>query len=173
MEEIWKDIIGYEGKYQVSNKGEVKSLSRIVDRGNLPNRIQKERTMKKSVNIAGYYVVNLTKDAKQKVHTVHSLVALCFIGDREGKDTNHIDSNKLNNCLHNLEYVSRRENTCHGKSRKHSFPGISFITKTKKWRANPVFNGVVKELGRFEKQEEAIKQVMDFYKQHNISNKYI
>ena len=173
MEEIWKDVIGYEGIYQVSNKGEVKSLLRIVDRGQLPNRIQKERIMKKTVNAHGYYVVNLTKDGKQRVHTVHSLVALCFIGDREGKDTNHIDSNKLNNYLYNLEYVSRRENTCHGKSRKHVYPGISFISKSKKWRANPILNGVVKELGVFLEKDQAIKCVADFYKQNNILNKYI
>jgi hypothetical protein len=93
MEEIWKDIVGYEGIYQVSNLGEVKSLSRIVDRGLLPNRFQKERILKKSINAQGYYVVNLTKKSKQKVHTVHSLVAMCFIGERNGLDTNHMDWN--------------------------------------------------------------------------------
>lgn len=173
MEEIWKDIVGYEGIYQVSNLGEVKSLSRIVDRGLLPNRFQKERILKKSINAQCYYVVNLTKQSKQKVHTVHSLVAMCFIGERKGLDTNHIDSNKLNNCLNNLEYVSRRENTCHGKSRKHDFPGISFRYKTQKWAANPVFNGHVNDLGSFSKKDDAISCVMNFYKQHNIVNKYI
>lgn len=173
MENVWKDIVGYEGIYQVSNEGEVKSLYRIVDRGLLPNRIQKERILKKSINAQGYYVVNLTKEGKQKVHTVHSLVAMCFIGDRAGLDTNHIDSNRLNNCIDNLEYVSRRENTCHGKSRKHDFPGITFRVKTKKWTANPVLNGRINELGSFNDKGDAILCVKDFYKQHNILNKYI
>jgi hypothetical protein len=173
METIWKDIVGYEGLYQVSNKGDIKSLSRIVDRGILPSRIQKEKILKKTINTKGYCVVNLTKDKKQNVHSVHSLVALSFIGDRKGLDTNHMDGNKQNNCLDNLEYVSRRENTCHGKSRKHTFPGIAYRIRTKKWVATPVLNGRIHELGYYNDKEQAISRVMDFYKENNIVNKYV
>jgi hypothetical protein len=170
--ETWKDIIGYEGLYQVSNMGNVKSLSRIIDRGSLPSRLQKEKLMKKTVNKQGYHVVNLSKDKRQKLHSVHFLVASCFLGDRNGLDTNHIDRNKSNNCLSNLEYVSRRENTCHGKSRKHSFPGITFRSRIKKWTANPVFNGKIIELGSFDNQDDAISCIKNFYKENNIVNKY-
>jgi hypothetical protein len=172
MEEIWKDIQGYEGLYQVSNYGNVKSLAREINRGNLPNRFQKEKLLKKCAGSNGYYVINLFKNKKSKTFTVHSLVALSFIGERTDIDINHIDGNKLNNTLSNLEYVSRRENTCHGKSRKYKIAGISFRKMNNKWRATPRLNGKLYELGQFDSIDEAEKMVLNFYNLHSITNKY-
>jgi hypothetical protein len=172
MEEIWKDIQGYKGLYQVSNYGNVKSLAREIDRGNLPNRFQKEKLLKKCAGSNGYYVINLFKNKKSKTFTIHSLVALAFIGERTDIDINHIDSNKLNNVFSNLEYVSRRENTCHGKSRKHKIPGLSFRKRTNKWCATPRLNGKIYELGYFNNIDEAEKIILNFYNSHSIVNKY-
>lgn len=108
--EQWKDIPGYEGYYQVSDMGRVRSLSRIVDmihggkypvRGKILKPILKKDT--------GYYAVGLLRDGARQV-TIHSLVALCFIGPLpDGYHTHHKDDNKKNNRADNLEYLTPAE----------------------------------------------------------------
>lgn len=105
-EEIWKDIAGYEGLYQVSNLGRVKSLKRLHT---------KERIISQEVNHRGYARVNLWKENKQKKFSVHRLVAEAFIENPEGKpQVNHIDEDKLNNTAKNLEWCTQVENHRHG-----------------------------------------------------------
>jgi hypothetical protein len=111
MAEIWKDIEGYEGKYQVSNLGRVKSLQRKVWNRytwhDLPERILKP---KKGYC---YAVVTLCNgNGKTKNHYVHRLVAYAFLYNVK-EQVNHIDGNKLNNHLDNLEWVSQSENMKH------------------------------------------------------------
>jgi len=103
MEEIWKDIPGYEGMYQVSNMGEVRSLSWTSSR--------EPRILKKSI-VSGYYSVTLQLDGKGKNYKVHRLVMLAFYGESP-KVVNHKDGNKLNNNINNLEYVWQKENIDH------------------------------------------------------------
>ena len=108
--EIWKDIPGYEGAYQASSLGNIKSVSRYVRcRGNglrlLPERILKPGRYCKS----GHVSVVLGKGANGS--PVHALVALTFLGSRpDNADIRHLDGNPLNNALENLSYGSRREN---------------------------------------------------------------
>lgn len=110
MTEIWKDIKGYEGLYQVSNLGRVKSLD-IVDR---LGRKHKSNIKYQNDNGNGYLIVNLKHNGKQKNHLVHRLVAEAFIENPENKkEVNHIDGDKLNNRVDNLEWVSRSENLKH------------------------------------------------------------
>lgn len=102
----WKDIDGYNGKYQISDEGEVRSFSRWKN-GNL---------LKKGMTITGYFRVNLVGtgrgDIKPKV--IHRLVAKAFIPNPLNlPEVNHIDGNKLNNNVDNLEWVSREENIQH------------------------------------------------------------
>ena len=111
-EEIWKDIEGYEGKYQASNKGNMKSLNY--------NNTGKERILKPKKDSGGYLQVHLSKDGKGKWYLVHRLVATAFIPNPQGyKEVNHIDEDKTNNCVENLEWCSRSYNmTYNGRAKK-------------------------------------------------------
>ena len=105
-EEIWKDIEGYEGLYQVSNWGRVKSLARI-DENNHP---VKERIMKPSKSF-GYLYVSLSKHGKYKRIRIHRLVAIAFIPNPDNKEeVGHKDETRTNNHVDNLEWVSKKEN---------------------------------------------------------------
>lgn len=103
MEEIWKGIKGYEGKYQVSNLGKVKTLNY--------HRSCKERILKNLINTHGYLYVILSKNCICKNLTIHRLVAAAFIDNPENlPEVNHIDENKTNNCVSNLEFCNRKYN---------------------------------------------------------------
>lgn len=115
MKEIWKDIFNYEGLYQVSNTGKVKSLERKSFNGHVLIT-NKERFLKFGNNGNGYLFVNLSKDNTQKRLYVHRLVAFAFIPNPLNKETvNHKDGNKLNNCVENLEWCSQKENNQHAR----------------------------------------------------------
>ena len=106
MNEIWKDIKGYEGLYQISNQGRVKSLK---NRSNHRNEI-----ILKQATVQGYKKVYLFKDAKGKIYPVHRLVAINFISNPLNKEeVNHINGDKSNNCVDNLEWNTKKENQTH------------------------------------------------------------
>ena len=112
--EIWKDVKGYEGLYQVSNLGNVKSLVGW----NGKRYIERERILKKTVHLAcgNYYreIVRLTKDMKGKNFKVHRLVAEAFLPNPNNlPQVNHIDGNTFNNNVNNLEWCTNRENIIH------------------------------------------------------------
>ena len=103
-EEIWKDVVGYEGLYQVSNNGRVKSL-----------KFGKEKILKPGKLKNGYLRVNLCKNEKQKHFLVHRLVALTFITNPNNlPDVNHKDENKENNRVENLEWCDCKYNINYG-----------------------------------------------------------
>ena len=105
--EIWKDIKGYEGLYQVSNLGKVK---RLVGKG-----CKKERIIKPNI-VRGYCQVRLSKDGTVKPLYLHRIILETFnpIEGMDKLDCNHRDENKENNCLNNLEWLSRKENLNYG-----------------------------------------------------------
>lgn len=115
IEEIWKDVKGYEGKYQVSNYGRVKSLNYM--------RTGEEQIMKPGINSNGYRFIKLS-NGKKKTFRMCRLVYRTFVSEipkwnpKEKGDTkleiNHIDENKLNDCLWNLELVTHSKNLLHG-----------------------------------------------------------
>ena len=112
-EEVWKDVKGYEGYYQVSNLGQVRSLDRTIPfRGGekkLEGMILKQKLNK------GYNVVGLSVEGKQQGKLTSRLVAEAFIVNPENKpEVNHIDENKQNNMVENLEWVTSKENANHG-----------------------------------------------------------
>ena len=108
--EIWKDIEGYEGLYQVSNMGRVRSVERTVRNGK-GYRIIPEKILKPYDNGHGYLQVKLHKDGNKKQPLVHVLVATAFLGNADNlPEVNHKDENKYNNCIENLEYCSRQYN---------------------------------------------------------------
>ncbi len=116
VDEIWKDVAGFEGYYQVSNLGRVRSLDRVLtltSRGTTYSRTKRGRILAPSLR-RGYCVIALNCQAKPLQVAVHALVAQAFIGDRpKGFQVNHIDGDKTNKCLSNLEYCSPKGNTRH------------------------------------------------------------
>ena len=136
MEEIWKDIEGYEGIYQASNCGNVKSLPRKVSFG-CNERITPLLILSKKQKAEGYLCVILYKDKKDKTFYIHRLVAKLFCPNYfEGAQVNHKDGNKKNNNFENLEWVSRSENQKHaydilkrGCYSKGRFGKLSHISK--------------------------------------------
>lgn len=113
--EIWKNIIGYD-QYQVSNYGSVKTTANEAAR--------KERILKLLKHPRGYFRVALWKDNKSKFYFIHRLVAEYFISNPENKPTiNHIDGNKANNHIDNLEWATYRENMNHAVDNKISACG--------------------------------------------------
>lgn len=133
---IWKDVVGYEGKYRVSNMGEVMSI------------INNPHLMTRSLSSSGYLIVTLSNNGAVRHENVHAVVANAFVENKDGKPwINHIDGNKLNNRADNLEWVTPRENHNHavklglkparpmGKAR--SFPVLQFDTDgsfIKEWK---------------------------------------
>ena len=98
--EIWKDIEGYEGLYQVSNLGRVKSLERVINCTLNGKRVIKERILKPGINTWGYCFVVLCKNGFTSKKTIHRLVAMCFLDNTDNlPEVNHKDEDKTNNMV--------------------------------------------------------------------------
>jgi len=151
MIEEFKELKGYEGLYEISNLGKVKSLNY--------RRTNKERILKAGAGKNGYYRVSLTKDGEQKTNSVHVLVAETFLNHVPcgfKLVVNHIDLDRLNNKVSNLEVVTHRKNA----NQKHlkstsKYVGVCWNKRDKKWRAAIVINGKSKYLGLFTDEKEA------------------
>lgn len=122
MKEIWKSIKGYEGKYEVSNLGRVRSIPRDTihesdDKRNSYIKHHEGRMLKQSMARDGYLRVSLyNKDNKLKYIPVHRLVAIAFVdGYKEGMQVNHINEMKFVNCAVNLEWVTPKQNVNYGE----------------------------------------------------------
>lgn len=153
--EVWKDIPEYEGLYQVSNLGNVRSLDRLCSRG----REIKGTVLKPRLSSVGYFNVNLYKCGEFKTKTVHGLVSCAFLNHTPNGVklvVNHIDINRENNNLYNLEIITNRENT----NKKHlksssKYVGVSWAKRNKKWQSQIYVNGKIKHLGYFTDEKEA------------------
>ena len=126
--EIWKDIENYEGLYQVSNLGRVKSLERDIF---FPNGIiirhMEERILVQYINKYGYSSVRLCKNGKMKTMTIHRLVALAFIPNPENKpQVNHKDEVKANNVVSNLEWCDAQYNINYGTRTARQIQNCNF-----------------------------------------------
>ena len=107
MKEQWRDVVGYEGIYKISDFGRVKRIKAY--RSTYVGKI-----LSPVLNCNGYGGVLLYENGKQKHWQCHRLVAIAFLGEPpQGKEVNHIDGNKTNNYLSNLEYVTKSENINH------------------------------------------------------------
>lgn len=157
--EIWKDVKGYEGIYQVSSLGRIKSLKRKVYYKNGRIDVKKEKILKATKNTSGYLSVDLCKNTIKKRRTVHQLVAIAFLNHNPCGHklvVNHININKTDNRIDNLEIVTTRENS----NRKHlkstsKYTGVSWNKLHNKWIAHIGLNGKTVHLGVFSDEYEA------------------
>ena len=126
-QEEWRPVVGYEGRYEVSNFGRVKSLDY--------NHTGKEGIMKPKSNDRGYLYISLCKNRKKKSYQVHQLIMRAFVGEcPEGHQVDHIDWNPRNNRLENLRYIPAKENAS-----RHSpewFVKIQKVLQDPEWRKN-------------------------------------
>lgn len=119
-EEIWRNIEGYEGLYQISNIGRVKSLKKVIVYSDGRKRNYEEKIIKGIIGDKGYMRVGLFKSGKQKIHFVHRLVAMAFIPNPENKPCiDHINTIKTKNEVWNLRWVTPSENNNNELTRKH------------------------------------------------------
>ena len=152
--EIWKSIKGYEGLYEISNKGRVKTLKRkgvIVD-----------KILKQNLNSRGYYHVGLSKNKKSKTIMIHILMRNTFFDKKSNNkdfEIDHINGIRIDNCVDNLQLLSHRQNLLKGhlqngrKSSKYS--GVYWDKTAKKWRVNIWTYGGSKYLGLFRNEYQA------------------
>jgi len=162
--EIWKEITGYEGLYLVSSFGRIKNL-----KTNLYLNVKQRSD--------GYIRIGLYIKGKQTYYYLARLVYKTFIGiDNNDLQINHIDKNKLNNSLNNLELISSRENSCHRSklnSKKSSiYNGVSRMKKNS-WKSYIYFNSKQITLGIFKTELEAYNKRVQFEKENSILNKYL
>lgn len=149
--EIFLPIKGYEGIYEISNHGRVKSLQRVDCRG----QKRKEKMLVISLDSDGYPIIILSKDRVSKTNKVHRLVAYHFISIVEGKThVNHIDGVKTNNKVYNLEWCTNQENIKHAR-----------------------VNGLHPEVGETHKcatltNEQVLKILLEFGMHTQIAKKY-
>ena len=125
--EVWKDVVGYEGLYEVSSYGRIKRLEREYwHTHNKTNSKIKELILKLDSINKKYEQIGLTKNSITKNYSVHRLVAIAFIPNKDNKPVvNHIDENKLNNKLCNLEWATQSENINYGNRNKKVADKIS------------------------------------------------
>ena len=145
--EVWKDVVEYEGLYEVSDKGNVRGVARKDTLG----RNRKGRMLKPGYTSRGYLQVGLSKNGKSKTRTVHRLVAEAFIPNPNGlPQVNHRDEDKDNNNVENLEWCDSKYNINYG-TRSERFAR----TRSKKVRAVNIKTG---EVLTFNSAKEAKKK---------------
>ena len=148
--EIWMDIPNYEGYYQVSNMGRVKSFHK-----------KEPRILVQNYDGRGYYYVKLMMKGKNKDPKIHKLVAICFLDHKpDGHNIviDHINDDSLDNRACNLQLVSPRFNGHKRKLNSSSkYKGVSWSKVMKKWLAAISINKKVNRLGYFETEEEAAR----------------
>ena len=168
MIEVFKDVPNYEGIYQVSNFGKVKSLSRIIiNRG--AKYSCEEKLMKPSKTKNGYLAVSLRKEKVPKTFSIHVLVAMAFldfIPNGHKFVIDHKNEIKTDNRVENLQIISQRENIQKHHKNKNGSLGCVFHPQAKKWRSEIHINGFNIYLGLFEEKKDALKA-------YEIANKEI
>ena len=150
VEERWLPIVGYEGLYEVSDLGRVKSSQRKGTRGGL---------LKPQLNTEGYLSVALHFKSRKYI-SVHRLVLSTFLPIEENKEVDHINHIKTDNRLENLRWATCSENIRHRKKIANcssQYIGVKWHKRDKKWEVSCCFNYNHKYIGRFDTEVEAAK----------------
>ena len=148
MVEKWKDIPDYVYYYKVSNYGNIKKVRGLKEK------------MMKPCKSNEYLNVGLSKNGVKKTFFIHQLVAMAFLGHKlQGHKLviDHIDNNKLNNKVNNLQIVTSRHNVTKDSRGVSKYIGVCFVKKTNKWKSIISVNGKSVYLGSFSKQSDAAK----------------
>ena len=158
--EIWKDIKNYEGLYQISNLGRVKSLERKVKNKN-GYRVVNEKILKPILNNKGYYTYGLRKNSKLEQFLLHRLIGENFLENKNNYPCiNHKDGNKLNNNIDNLEWCTYEHNV------KEAFRlGLNTYTFQKNFKHNYW-------IGKFGKEHNCSKSVLQYDMNENLINEW-
>lgn len=167
MEEIWKDVPGYEGLYRVSNLGKVMSLN-YKKTGRF--KLLKPRHIKK-----GYTTVMLFLNKIPRQIQIHQLVAMAFLNHTPCGHTlvvNHIDHDVSNNSADNLEIVTHRYNLSHRKNKGSSkYTGVYWNKVMKKYLSQICINGKLKHIGCFKNEDEAGRAYKDALEKFKLNKK--
>lgn len=179
--EIWKKVVGYEGIYEVSNMGRIKRLQKLVEtvskdmreggraQGEYKHsRLLPDRILKGIYSDKGYLTVGLTKDGKSKKVKIHRVVAIAFIVNPENKpEVNHLDGNKQNNRLDNLEWVTGEENVKHAieMGLTNKFPDGKLTDIDKQWILDNIVvgsrtHGIMSMVKKYEVRADTIKRLI-------------
>ena len=160
MNEIWKAVEGYDGIYEVSNLGQVRSLDRYVPalcnrNGEIRNYLRRGKVLKQRKVFGGYMVVSFTvsETGTHENRFVHRLVAQAFVpGYREDLDVNHKDEDKTNNRADNLEWMTQKDNNNHGtgiaRRKKHTKQTVQMSLTGEVIRVFPSLNEAAKAVNR-------------------------
>ena len=156
QKEIWKVVPSFED-YHVSNLGRVKSF-----------KLKESKVLRPFINRCGYHTVGLKKNCSRKTMMVHRLVMLAFVGPSR-LTVDHLNMDKLDNRLENLEYVSLRENLRRAsafKSLSSKYPGVCWFKRGKKWKAQIRYGGKKVYLGCFRSEKDASDAYEEAYLLH-------
>lgn len=175
--EVWKDVVGFEDYYEVSNTGKVRRKDHITVYKNGARARFSQTILKPSVFKKGYLMVYLSVKSKKKTKSVHRIVAEAFIPNPENKETvNHKDLDKTNNHVSNLEWLTNEENIQHSidngmykvreirnRNRRKKekgvylsdYYGVSFDKVYNKWFSQIIVNGKKVFLGYFDDESDA------------------
>ena len=152
--EIWKQIEGYENKYDVSNLGNVRTSYEAVELTN----VKRGRIIKQYISTNGYLRICLCLEGKVKSFATHRLVAKSFIENPNNySEVDHINCIKTNNCVENLRWVSHSLNNLLRKPMKriYDLPRGVYASGNNRYKANIKIDGKEKHLGVFDTPEEA------------------
>ncbi len=162
--EIWKDIKGYEGSYQVSSLGDIKSLKRIILKRDGARHPFKERILKQSKTLNGYYQVSLRNTGKLNTQKIHRIVMATFEGESD-LQVNHINGDKSDNRFVNLEYVKHLENMNHRYTilRRQKRYGVTLNKRTNKWESRIKNNNKITHIGTYKNKDKAYEAFYNAY----------
>jgi len=152
QKEIWKQVRGYEGIYEISSHGRVKSLRRSI-------------ILKPNLAGNGYLGVGLSKECKAKTKHIHKLEAIAFLNHvpcGNNYEVSHIDGNKINNMLYNLKVLPCRTHRVKDIKRGLSkYVGVTWNKQNSKWRSSISINGKKTHLGYFTDELDAANAYQD------------
>lgn len=135
MEEEWKDVVGYEDCYEISNHGNVRSKERKTHTYGSRHRTFPSKQLIGYVNKKGYVIADLCKEGNRKSHSVHRLVAMAWLENpHERTQVDHIDRNPSNNMVSNLRWVTGAENQANRGKPVHNTSGELHIRQTFKFQ---------------------------------------